>query len=70
VVPRGATVDAIEFRIRPDRLEARNLVAFRQLYPDGRNLVVAPGVREPHEFRLGGLVVRAAGCAERLAAVS
>jgi predicted AAA+ superfamily ATPase len=68
VVPRGKTVDAIECRMRPDLLEARNLVAFRQAYPRGRNFVVAPGVREPYEFRLGGLVVRAVGCADLLAA--
>jgi predicted AAA+ superfamily ATPase len=70
VVPRGTSVDVIECKIRLDRLEARNLVAFRQLYPDGRNFVVAPGVREPYDFRLGGLVVRAVGCAELLATFS
>lgn len=70
VVPRGKTVDAIECTIRPDRLEARNLEAFRQAYPMGRNFVVAPGVREPYEFRLGAHTVRAVGCADLLAAYS
>jgi hypothetical protein len=68
VVPRGTTVDAIECTIRPDRLEARNLEAFRQVYPRGRNFVVAPGVREPYEFRLGAHAVRTVGCADLLAA--
>jgi hypothetical protein len=70
VVPRGKTVDAIECRIRPDRLEARNLEAFRQAYPLGRNFVVAPGVREPYDFRLGAHTVRAVGCADLLATYS
>ena len=67
VVPRGNAVDAIECKLRPDRLEARNLLAFREVYPRGRNFVVAPGMREPYEFRLGGLPVRAMGCGELLA---
>lgn len=70
VVPRGKSVDAIECKIRPDRLEPRNLEAFRQFYPHGRNFVVAPGVVEPYEFRLGSLIVRAVGCAGVLAAFS
>jgi len=70
VVPRGKSVDAIECKIRPDRLEPRNLEAFRQLYPHGRNFVVAPGVVEPYEFRLGSHTVRAVGCAGVLAAFS
>jgi hypothetical protein len=32
--------------------------------------VVAPGVVEPYEFRLGSLIVRAVGCAGVLAAFS
>jgi hypothetical protein len=68
VVPRGRAVDAIECKIRPDRLDARNLDAFRQLYPRGRNFVVAPGLREPYDFRLDGHVMRAVGCSALLAA--
>jgi uncharacterized protein len=68
VVPRGRSVDAIECKIRPDRLEARNLDAFRQAYPRGRNFVVAPGVRASYEVRLGGHTVRAVNGADLLAA--
>lgn len=43
VVPRGRdTVDAIECKWRPDELATRGLLAFRAMYPKGRNFVVAP----------------------------
>lgn len=66
VVARGRRVDAIECKIRPDRLDARSLVAFREIYPNGTNMVVSPGVVEPYDFRVGPLVVRAVGCRDLL----
>jgi predicted AAA+ superfamily ATPase len=66
VVARGAAADAIECKIRPDRIERRNLDAFRAAYPRGRNLVVSPAVRERYDFRAGKHVVRAVGCADLL----
>lgn len=43
VVPRGRdVVDAIECRWNPDALEPRGLVAFRGLYPKGKNYIVCP----------------------------
>jgi hypothetical protein len=67
VVPRGRQVDAVECKIRPDRIDAKSLVAFRDLYPSGRNLVVSPHVDRPYDFRVGPLKVRAVGCADLLA---
>lgn len=64
VVARGRTVDVFECKIQPDRLERRNLDAFRQAYPHGRNFVVSPYVDEPYDFRLGPHVIRAIGCTE------
>ncbi len=69
VVPRGGRVDAIECKIRPDRLDARSLRAFRESYPSGRNLVVSPYVDRPYSFRAGSLEIRAVGCADLLAGV-
>ncbi len=43
VLPRGRDrVDAIECKWKPDAFETRNLAAFRELYPKGRNFVVSP----------------------------
>ena len=43
VVPRGRdSVDAIECKWKPDAFETRGLVAFREQYPKGRNLLVSP----------------------------
>jgi predicted AAA+ superfamily ATPase len=66
VVLRGDEVDAIECKSRPDRMDRRNLDTFREAYPRGRNLVVAPGVTEPYDFSVGRHVVRAVGCDELL----
>ena len=66
VVERGKVADAIECKIRPDRLEPRQLDVFRGVYPRGRNLVVSPAVTEPYELRVGRHVVRAVSCAELL----
>lgn len=43
VLPRGRDrVDAIECKWKSDAFETRNLAAFRELYPKGRNFVVSP----------------------------
>jgi uncharacterized protein len=62
VLRRGRTVHAIECKIQPDRFDPEGLQAFRALYPQGRNYVVCPGVETAYERRVGGLVVRIAGC--------
>jgi hypothetical protein len=62
VVVRGGEVDAIECKIQPGRLEPSSLVVFRESYPRGRNLVVAPGVAEPYGMRAGPLTVEVMDC--------
>jgi hypothetical protein len=62
VVTRGQSVDAIECKIRPGRLDPAGLSTFRQHYPRGRNIVVSPGVAEPYDMRAGALVVRVMDC--------
>ncbi|MDW7759545.1 MAG: ATP-binding protein [Acidobacteriota bacterium] len=61
VVRRGREVDAVECKINPDRFDAASLAVFREAYPRGRNLLVCPGVDEPYERRIKGLVVRVVG---------
>lgn len=57
IVPQGRdAVDAVECKWRADSLDARGLLAFRALYPKGRNIVVSP-VEEPYERRIGELRV-------------
>ena len=62
VVRRGGSADAIECKINPDRFEPNSLLAFRALYPRGRNYVVCPQIDEPYSRRAGKLVVRVCGC--------
>jgi predicted AAA+ superfamily ATPase len=62
VVRRGRAIHAIECKINPDRFDPKSLKVFRTLYPDGRNYLVCPGVKEPYQRRLGKLIVRVTGC--------
>ena len=55
VVRRGRDrLDAYECKINPDEFRAKALDAFRERYPEGRNFVVSPFVREPYRMRRGG----------------
>jgi uncharacterized protein len=62
VVRRGREVDVFECKINPDRFDPESLRVFRELYPQGRNFVVCPGVKEPYDHRVGKLIVRITGC--------
>ena len=64
VVARGRDVDAFECTIRPDRVDRRNLDAFRDAYPRGRNFVVSPFVDDAYDIRIGTHAVRAIGSAD------
>jgi hypothetical protein len=64
VVARGRDVDAFECKIRPDRVDRRNLDAFRDAYPRGRNFVVSPFVDDAYDIRIGTHAVRAIGSAD------
>lgn len=68
VVRRRGAADAVECKINPDKLDVAGLEAFRGFHPDGRNFVVCPGVAEPYDRRVGGLVVRVTNCREMLTA--
>jgi hypothetical protein len=59
VVPRGRdAVDAIECKWNPAAFEPRGLLAFRELYPKGRNYVVSPLNGPQYERAEGRLKLR------------
>ncbi|MFC2172179.1 ATP-binding protein [Acidobacteriota bacterium] len=55
---RRKRVHAIECKVRPDRLNPDNLIAFRSFYPHGDNYVVSPFVKMPYVRSIRGLSVR------------
>jgi len=58
VLPRGrSAADAIECKWRTEAFEPRNLAAFRENYPRGRNFVVSPQVQTAYEQKRGSLPV-------------
>jgi hypothetical protein len=44
----AGTVDAIECKYNPDRLDVASILAFREIYAKGRNYVVSPLVKTPY----------------------
>jgi hypothetical protein len=54
--------------MNPDRLDPESLRIFREAYPEGRNYVVCPGVREPYDRPCGRLVVRVTSCEHLMSA--
>jgi uncharacterized protein len=57
----GESVDAVECKINPDRLDVASLRAFRTIYPKGANYVVSPLIREPYQRVLQGLRISCCG---------
>ncbi len=71
VVPRGRDcVDAIECKWKPDSFETRNLAAFRDLYPQGRNFVVSPLNSPGYPRVMNGLPVEFVTPSELRAAIA
>jgi hypothetical protein len=59
VVPRGRdAVDAYECKWSALNLDVRNLQAFRQAYPAGKNFVVTPQTATPQTLRVDGVEVQ------------
>lgn len=60
VVRRGRDrMDVLECKINPDKLDAKPVEVFRELYPDGDNYIVSPAVKKPYRLRRGKLVFTA-----------
>jgi hypothetical protein len=55
------SVDAVECKFNPDRLDAASLHAFRAAYPKGRNYVVSPLVKESYVREHQGLRISYCG---------
>jgi predicted AAA+ superfamily ATPase len=57
VVRRGRDrVDLVECKINPDKLDAKPVEVFRDLYPQGNNYIVSPSVKKPYQVRRGDRV--------------
>lgn len=70
VVPQtGGRVDAIECKWNSEAMESDGLRKFREAYPQGRNLVIAPNVTAAHARSLKGLKVEFLPISELRAAV-
>lgn len=54
-------VDAVEAKINPDAFEINGLRAFRELYPEGENLLVCPFVKTPYVIKKGSFEIRVRG---------
>ena len=61
VLRDGREVHVMECKISPDRFEPATLMAFRELYPRGRNYIICPGVSEAYDRRVGKHVARVLG---------
>jgi len=47
----------IECKINPDHFDPAHLNVFRSLYPEGKNYVLSPNIKTPHQGRFGKLRV-------------
>lgn len=60
VIRRGRDrVDVLECKINPDRIDEKPVEVFRDLYPEGNNYIVSPGVKNPYRIRKGKLIFTA-----------
>ena len=53
----GNAVDAYECKINPDSFNPKSLQVFRKIYPEGKNFVISPVVKEPFFKRYSDLSV-------------
>ncbi|MBI4229603.1 MAG: ATP-binding protein [Planctomycetes bacterium] len=70
LVPRGKPPVAIECKWSAAAFDPASLLAFRRLYPSGRNLVVAHDVDRPFERTVGPVRVRYVGLEGMLDGIS
>lgn len=57
VIPRPGRVDAVECKWNASSIEPRGLLAFRESYPRGLNLVVSPLEGAPYRRKIAGLEI-------------
>jgi predicted AAA+ superfamily ATPase len=51
------SVTAVECKSNPDKFRPKNLAVFRSIYPQGDNLVLAPGIKTAYQKRFDALTV-------------
>lgn len=51
------TVDTFECKVDPDHFQPKNVIAFRAIYPKGRNFVVSPRVKQSFKRRFSGVEI-------------
>ncbi len=64
IAPRRARPMAIECKWFEDAFDPAGMVAFRQRYPEGENVLVAADAKRAGRRRIGGLDVRVVGLAQ------
>lgn len=58
VIPRNAPyIDVFECKMNPDNVDFESLREFRTIYPQGRNYLVAPFVKESYRFSRDNFVI-------------
>jgi len=57
IVSSSSKVHTIECKINPDQFESKALRAFRSVYPEGKNLVICPKMKQFYSRRLDGMVI-------------
>jgi hypothetical protein len=51
------TVDAIECKINPDKINVKSLTAFRKIYPKGKNYCICPFIKESYTIRKNEFII-------------
>jgi predicted AAA+ superfamily ATPase len=54
-------VDAVECKYNPDRLDISSMLAFREIYPKGLNIIVSPLIKAPYARERRGLRISYCG---------
>jgi len=54
-------IHAIECKINPVHIDIRSFLAFRNIYPNGGNFVVCPGIKQPYMQRSNQIIIHYCG---------
>jgi hypothetical protein len=50
-------VDVFECKINPANFSAKQLINFREIYPEGRNFCICPNIKESYRMKVSGMNV-------------
>ena len=54
---KGKNIHAIECKINPDQFDPKSLLAFRDIYPKGENIILSPKIKSPYRRRQKELIL-------------